>query len=299
MTDPSSPSLTRGRLYILLAAVLWSLSGGFSKLLTRPTGLGLEIPELTPMQIACGRAFFAALVLVPTLRGGDFSFRPMMVVMVLTFTVMNVLFVSALTLGTAANATLLQYTAPMWMFLASVWWLGEKADARSFKALLVGLGGITLIVLGGWQQADLLVIAFGLGSGLTYAGVLICLRVLRNCSASWLTVLNHLCGALVLLPLVWGLTTPRPAQWLVLFLFGAVQMGIPYLLMARGLKAVSPQEAGTITLLEPILNPIWAYAVAGEKPDWWTALGGACILGALAWRYWPGGVTSKAKNANG
>ena len=58
-------------------------------------------------------------MLVPALRPRDFSFRPVMVGMVACFAVMNALFVSALAGGTAANAIVLQYTAPMWMYLAS------------------------------------------------------------------------------------------------------------------------------------------------------------------------------------
>jgi drug/metabolite transporter (DMT)-like permease len=64
-------------------------------------------------------------------------------------------------------------------------------------------------------------------------------------------------------------------------------MGLPYWLVARGLRVVSPQEAGMITLLEPLLNPLWAYLVAREIPKFPTFIGGALILGALAWRYWP------------
>ena len=75
--------------------------------------------------------------------------------------------------------------------------------------------------------------------------------------------------------------------WLALF--GTLQMGLPYLLMARGLRSVGPQEAGTLTLLEPILNPLWAYLVAPEKekPTVHILVGGGCILAALAYRYWP------------
>jgi drug/metabolite transporter (DMT)-like permease len=103
-------------------------------------------------------------------------------------------------------------------------------------------------------------------------------------------------GGLVLLPIVYlivpamtGASPPSPtlAQWLVLFLFGALQMGFPYFLVAKGLRTVSPQEAGTITLLEPLLNPVWAFWLAGEVPSPWTLAGGAFILGALVWRYWP------------
>jgi drug/metabolite transporter (DMT)-like permease len=63
--------------------------------------------------------------------------------------------------------------------------------------------------------------------------------------------------------------------------------------MARGLRVVSSQEAGVITLLEPLLNPLWAYLVAPqrESPTGYTFAGGALILGALAWRYWPRGKT--------
>src|SRR5207248_7302669 len=123
---------------------------------------------------------------------------------------MNASYVSALALGTAANAILLQYTAPMWMYLASVWWLGEPADRRSFAALVVGAAGIGIIIAGGWQEAQLGVVALGLGSGVTYAGVLLCLRVLRGAPSGLLTVLNHLLGGLVLLPFVLVLAPPVP-----------------------------------------------------------------------------------------
>jgi drug/metabolite transporter (DMT)-like permease len=234
------------------------------------------------------RVLFAGLALTPTLRRRDVSFRPLMLVMVTSFTVMNGLYLAAMAGGTAANAVLLQYTAPLWVFVASVLWLGERIDRRSLVAVIIGSVGIVVIVLG--EPAELKVIAMALGSGVSYAGVLLCLRLLRAESSRWLTVLNHLCGALFLLPLVaWtGFTPwPSPAQLAVLVVFGTVQMALPYWLVARGLRVVSAQEAGAITLLEPILNPFWAYLVAREVPSPVTFVGGAFILGALAWRYWP------------
>jgi drug/metabolite transporter (DMT)-like permease len=294
MTSPSDagvslPTLNQGRLLIVLAAVFWSLSGGFSKVLTRDMGWGLEVPEVQPLVMAFYRAFFAGLVLLPALRTRDFSFRRMMVVMVCSFAVMNALFVWALAKGSAANAILLQYTAPMWMYLASVWLLREPPDRRSSVALVIGLVGIVVIVWGGRQDAQLEVILIALGSGFAYAGVILCLRILREASSRWLTVLNHLCGALVLLPFVVSRPMPTWGQLGVLFLFGSVQMGLPYWLVARGLRVVSPQEAGTITLLEPILNPLWAYVVASEVPSPFTLAGGVFIVGGLVWRYWPVG----------
>jgi len=287
------PSLLRGRLVIALAAVLWSLSGLFTRVLGHDTPVRLGPEPVDGLTIAFYRVFFAGLVLVPTLRRRDLSFRPSMLVMVGIFALMNLTFVLALAGGKSSNAILLQYSAPLWIYIVSILWLGEAASVRGRLALVLGLAGVAVIVAGGWTENSLPVIGLGLASGVGFAGVILFLRVLRGVSSSWLTVLNHLGGAAAVAPLLlfsekgWpSLTWPQLG---VLVLFGAVQMGIPYLMMARGLRVVSTQEAGVITLLEPLLNPLWAYLVAPakESPTVYTLLGGALILGALAWRYWP------------
>lgn len=287
MNAPDSPHL--GRLLILLAAIMWSTSGLFTNVLATPTGLGLHAPALTPLQIAAGRVLFAGLVLVPLLRPRDVSITYATVWTAASFTIMNAMFITAMALGSAANAIMLQNTAPMWMFLASVYLFGEPASRRGAVSVVIGSVGIGLIVAGGWQGGELPVILLGLGSGLTYACVILGLRAQRSASPIWLTVVNHLCGGLALVPFVWHLGLPTWPQLGWLALFGALQMGVPYALMARGLRSVSPQEAGTLTLLEPILNPLWAFLIAPEKetPTVWMVLGGGFILGALAYRYWP------------
>jgi drug/metabolite transporter (DMT)-like permease len=292
--DYGAPSAARGRLLIVLAALLWSTSGAFAKVLTKDTVFQLDVPPVAPLAMAFGRTFFAALALLPTLRRQDISFRPMMLPLFICFAVMNATFVPALALGTAANAIILQYTAPLWVFVASVFWLGEPPDRRSLWALLIGLVGIGVIVWGGRQDAQLGIIAIGLTSGLAYAGVILFLRVLRGSSPRWLTVLNHMVSALVLVPFILDSGMPTASQAVVLFFYGAAQMALPYWLVAKGLRVISPQEAGTITLLEPILNPLWAYFVSGERPSDYTLGGGMFILAALAWRYWPWSSSGQA-----
>jgi DME family drug/metabolite transporter len=256
------------------------------------------LPDLGPepvgdLDIAFYRVLFAGLVLVPTLRRRDLSFRPAMIGMVVVFAAMNLTFVLALSRGKSSNAILLQYSAPLWLYLAGVCWLGEAVSGRGLTTVVLGLAGVGVIFLGGTDDGGLPVLGLGLASGFFYAGVLLFLRGLRDASSSWLTVLNHLGAALAVAPLLLyhGWPTLTWAQTAVMALFGAVQMGLPYLLMARGLRVVSPQEAGVITLLEPLLNPLWAYLVAPEKesPTVYTLAGGALILGALVWRYWPRG----------
>jgi len=274
--------------------VLWSLSGLFKDVLKNNTPLPALGPEpVGDFDIAFYRVLFAGLVLLPTLRRRDLSFRPAMVGMVAIFAAMNLTFVLALGRGKASNAILLQYSAPLWLYLAGVWWLGERGSRRGLASVVLGLAGVGVIFLGGSDDGGLPVLGLGLASGFFYAGVILFLRGLRNASSNWLTVLNHLGAALAVAPLLLFSDTGWPSltwpQLGVLALFGAVQMGTPYLLMARGLRVVSPQEAGVITLLEPLLNPVWAYLVAPQKesPTGFTLAGGALILAALAWRYWP------------
>src|SRR5207253_7947530 len=71
---------------------------------------------------------------------------------------------------------------------------------------------------------------------------------------------------------------------LVLIYLGVVQMGIAYLLLARGLRFVPAAEASLISMLEPTLNPVWVYLGTGERPGPWAVLGGAIVLAAVSVR---------------
>lgn len=304
-TEPLS--VARARLFLVLAAVLWSTGSLFMRLLREPLGLGIDRPELDPLQIAFFRGLFAGVVLVPLVRLRDVRFRPPMLGMVACFGVMSALYLSALGLGQAANAILLQNSAPFWVYLIGVYLLGDPADSRNWRAILLGLCGTVLIVAGNWSPGDAahgrtsqtLVLLMGLGSGLTYAGVVLFLRGLRAESSAWLMVLNLFGSAAIIGGFIvardgWGsartwFTAPSDVQLAVLVVFGAVQMAAPYWLFARSLRSVSPQEAGIITLLEPVLNPVWAYLIAPDKetPTPWTVAGGLLLLVALGWRYLP------------
>jgi drug/metabolite transporter (DMT)-like permease len=139
----------------------------------------------------------------------------------------------------------------------------------------------------------------GAGSGIVYAIVVLFLRVLRDYSAAWLIALNLIGSAAMLALFVligegpikffdW-ITAPSLKQLAVLAAFGILQMALPYWLFARGLRTVSPHEAAIITLIEPLLNPVWAFLMTPEKdtptPSMW--LGGSLILLALIWCYLP------------
>jgi drug/metabolite transporter (DMT)-like permease len=302
---PASPSSARALL--ALAAVLWSLGSVFMRLLREPLGLGLEAPPLSPLQIAFYRGLFGGLALLALVRRRHVTFHPLMPVMVVTFTVMSGLYLSALGLGAAANAIFLQNTAPVWVYVFAVLVLREPADRRGWEAALLAAAGAVVIVAGGWprdlapeQRGDAILVLFmGVGSGAAYAAVVLFLRVLRGHAAVWLVTINLLGTALTLGLYVlaadgpagfaaWA-RAPSPAQFGVLAAAGVLQMAVPYWLFTRGLRTVSPQEAALITLIEPLLNPVWAYLLTPEKdaPTLAMGVGGALILLALAWKYLP------------
>jgi drug/metabolite transporter (DMT)-like permease len=270
----------QGRLFCILAALFWSLSGLFTKSLALPA-----------MVMATARVLFAGLALLPFLRGRRRSWRPALVGMVACFAAMNLTFVTAMTVTTAANAIFLQYTAPLWMLAVSVLWFREPFDPRNTVPLGLGMLGIAVIILGG-GAGDALGISLGLAAGAAYGGVALFLRYLRDEDSIFLTVLNHLGSGLLLLPLVINrhaetLHALSPKTWTLLALFGVVQMAIPYVFFSRGLREVTTTEAGIITLIEPVLNPIWTYCFVGESPSLTTLVGGGVILGGVAWRYLP------------
>jgi drug/metabolite transporter, DME family len=296
---PDSPAVAR--LLLVLAAVLWSTSSAFMRLLSTDS-LGLNDPTLDPLQRAFFRSLFGGLCLLQFVRRADVRLRPAMGPMVVCFAVMTGLYLSALGYGPAANAILLQNTAPVWVYLAGVLLFKEPADGRTGRTILLAMAGGAVIVAGNWPRgADAgrqdVVLLMGAGSGLFYAAVIVFLSRLKAESPAWLTTLNLL-GSAALVAAYAAATVPDFGRWataptgrqmLFLAAFGAFQMAAPYWLFARGLRTVSPQEAGVITLLEPLLNPVWAYLLAPDTdtPTGWTLAGGAVLLAALAWQYWP------------
>jgi drug/metabolite transporter (DMT)-like permease len=277
------------------------------RLLQRDLGLGLHTPTLSALQIAFYRGLFGGLFMLALVRRGQCSFRPSMIGMVVLFAVMSSFYLSALGYGAAANAIFLQNTAPVWVYLFAVFLLGEMGDRRGWQSVLLAGAGAVVIVAGGWpadlapqqQREEVAVLLMGLGSGIVYAGVVLFLRVLRGHSAVWLVALNLLGSAAVLGLFVLAtegpagfvnwLVAPSTPQLAVLVLGGILQMGVPYWLFTRGLQVVSPHEAAIITLLEPLLNPVWAYLLtpATDTPTASMLVGGALILLALIWRYLP------------
>jgi len=277
---------TAGRLTVLAAAVLWSTNGMFVK-----SPLFVDWPlEVRGMLLACWRGLFAVLALAPLVRAPRFDRR--LVPMALSFVVMNGVFLQSMVWTTAGNAIWLQNIAPLWICLFARL-AGETLERRDLPMLALVSAGIGLILFcelseTRWTDDAPRGVLLGFLSGIGYALVIYFLRKLRDFDSAWLITVNLASTALVFgaAPVVTG-RWPQGMQWPVLAAFGAVQLAAPYYLFARGLKKISSQEGACLGLLEPVLVPVWVFALYRERPEWWTAVGGGLILAGLLWRYWP------------
>ena len=232
------------------------------------------------------RAVFAACVVAPFVRRPRLTWK--LIPAALIFVVMNITFISAMVQTTAANAIWLQNTAPLWVFLIGTTVLRDPVHPRDWPQLAFILAGVSFILAFELRGEDPSGVLWGLAGGVTYAGVVLSLRWLRDEDSAWIITLNHAVTALVLLPLViqFGIAPTSP-QLLMLVAFGALQMGLPYLLFTRSVRTLPAHEAAGIVLLEPILVPTWVWLLDIETPRWWTVAGGALIFAGLAVRYLP------------
>jgi drug/metabolite transporter (DMT)-like permease len=77
-----------------------------------------------------------------------------------------------------------------------------------------------------------------------------------------------------------SLAAAHAQDWLVVLWLGVFQVGLAYVLLTSAIRRVPAFEASILLLLEPLLNPVWAWIVHGERPGPWALLGGAIVLGA-------------------
>jgi drug/metabolite transporter (DMT)-like permease len=264
--------MLRSRLLLLAAAVLWSTAGAAIK------SCGLD-----GWQIAGGRSLVAAAFLVAVVPEARVrpTLRVIAVSIAYAFTV--VLFVLATKLTTAANAIFIQDTAPLWVLLLSPWLLGERPTRGELLAIPVYGAGLGLFFLDELTAGQVAGNAVALASGVAFAVSIVGLRLLRHDGPAALFHGNAI-AALAALPL-WGRgPAATPADLAILAYLGIFQLGLAYLAFSRGVTGTPAIEASLLVLLEPVLNPIWTFLVAGERPGPWAIAGGAVVLGATAWR---------------
>ena len=188
-----------------------------------------------------------------------------------------ILFVVATKLTTAANAIFLQYTAPIYIAIISPWFLHESTKWQDWVLILIALTGVALFFLDHLSLQGLSGVIAAVASGIAFAWLTVLMRHERAGSPESVVLLGN--GITVLFALPWMFPVIKIQQngpWLLLL--GIVQLAIPYLLYSRAIRHVRALDASIISIIEPILNPIWVMLVTSERPSFWSITGGSIVL---------------------
>jgi len=257
---------SRAVLFLIIAAVLWS-SGG----------LLIKLVEWNPVAIAGTRSAIAALVILAFRRRMRLNWSLAQLGGAVCYAATVILFVMATKWTTAANAILLQYTAPIYVALLSYWFLRERITQRDLMAIVAAFGGMILFFLddlsGGGIAGNIIAIL----SGVAFAGTALFLRKQKDGSPIESVFLGNIVAFLIGIPFMLQ-AVPNATSWLGLILLGVFQLGCSYILYAEAMKHVTALEGILIPVIEPVLNPIWVFLLLKEKPGGWAVLGGTIVL---------------------
>jgi len=253
-------------LLLLAAAILWSLGGVLIKSI-----------DLSPVTIAGGRSLIASLVMslaTPSVLR-KISWQAVPGAIAYAGTVF--LFVVATKLTTAANAIFLQYTAPIYIAMISPWFLGERTTWRDWLLVLIALSGVGVFFLDQLSLQGLSGVVAALGSGFAFAWLTVLMRRQKTGSPEAVVLLGNMLTFLIALPWMFPILRievngPR------LLLLGVAQLTIPYLLYSLAIRHVRALDASIISIIEPILNPIWVMLATNERPAFWSIVGGSIVL---------------------
>lgn len=271
-TTDSKAQHYRGIGLAFAAGVLWSLGG-----------LLIKWVEWNPLAIAGARSAIAALLLFALLRRPKLTWSRAQVGGALAYAATVILFVAANKLTTAANAILLQYTAPIYTAILGAWFLGERVTWGDWVTIVVVIVGVALFFLDHLTLGGLTGNLLSLASGVTFAGVAVFLRKQKDGSALESVLMGNVVTALIGLPFMFQ-GAPSGQTWLGLFLLGVFQLGLSYVLYTAALKRITALEGMLIAAVEPILNPVWVFLAMGETPGPWALVGGAMVLIAVTGR---------------
>jgi len=275
MSTSSSTSPLSARLQVLAAAALFSSGGAAIKSI-----------HLAGWQVACFRSTVAAATLFLLMPEARRRPSPRVLGVGLAYAVTMVLFVLSNKLTTAASSIYLQSTAPLYVLLLSPWLLRERIRPRDLAfmaALALGLGlfFVGFDPVSATAPNPALGNVLALVSGGTWALTIMGLRALGRGGESWApaaALWGNVFAAAACLPMALPVVSSRPADWLLVSYLGICQIGIAYLFLIRGLQRLRAFEASLLLFLEPVLNPVWAWLVHGERPGTWSLAGGGVIL---------------------
>jgi drug/metabolite transporter (DMT)-like permease len=195
------------------------------------------------------------------------------------------LWTTSLSYTTAANATLLGNTAPLWVALGTWLLLKQKLSAAFWRGLAITLLGAALIM----GTDFLLHPRFGIGdamaifTGFFYGGYFLLTERSRMhfdpVSHIWLVGVGASLSLFLINMLLQNPLSGYPAQtWLVFLSTAIVSQLVGYLSLAYALGHLPASIVSPTMILQPIVTALLAIPLLDEVPSVWQAVGGVLAL---------------------
>jgi len=275
-------STSVGRLEVFLTALLFSTGGAVIKSVS-----------MTGWQVAGFRSAVAAaflLLAMPSARRG-WTWRTLAVGCAYSGALISYVLANKLT--TAASTIFLYSTAPLYILILGPLVLREPVRRKDLMVMAALAAGMSLFFLdvdpvtasAPRPLVGNLVASLG---GFFWALVVVGLRWLGRGQHSAqggsvaAVVVGNLMAALVCLPMALPVGSTSSVDWWLIAYLGIIQVGLAYVIFTRALGRLPALEVSLLLLIEPVLNPLWAWLVHGETPGLGARLGGLLILLATA-----------------
>jgi drug/metabolite transporter (DMT)-like permease len=269
----------RAILYMVTCALLWSTGGIFFKLL-----------PWNAMVIAGMRSLISAGVYVLFMRHQKIAF------VINKYSVLSgvflcgifIFFIIANKLTTAANAIVLQYSAPIFIIILSSLIFKQRFRKGDIITVAATSLGITLFFLDDLSGGNMIGNLSALLAGLFFASMFVTTGRADDQSRSSGILLGHLIAAIIGIPFIFFFPTPiTPTTVATILALGIFQLGIPYILYGMAARHCSALACALISGIEPLLNPVWVFIFNGEAPGFFALLGGTVVITAVVgWTIW-------------
>ena len=249
------------------------------------SGLFIKRSNWDALALNGARCLIAAAVVWAFLRRPHFTWSRAQLGGALFYALMLITFVQANRWTTAANAALLQYTAPLWVALFSVPLLGERPQRSDWLTMIAIAAGMALFFGGELSPTGLRGNLLAIFSGMCVALFFIALRRQKDGSPTETVLLGNLLAAAVGLPVIFIADQPLDLREFSIIIFlGVFQLGLTFILITLAIKHLSAIESILIESLAPGLNPVWALIFIFEIPAPTAVAGAAVIIAAVILR---------------
>lgn len=244
-----------GRLFIVLTALLWGLAGVCVKSIT-----------WSSFSLMAVRSVISLLMLSAVKKSFKAKLSKANILGAVAMSATGILYVEAIKLTTAGTAIVLQYIAPILVFLYAVIFQKRKAKLSEAVITLAVFGGCVLSFADSLDPTRIVGNILGLLSGITFAAQIIIMND-ENSDSDDCLYLSNIISFAICFPLMFfdkNLSFDlKNIVWVLIL--GIFQYGLANILFSRGIKRVDKIEGSLLLTIEPIFNPIPVAVFCGEK----------------------------------